>query len=819
MRDRKTGRRRQWGTERPRPPLPAVHPRPSTMKLIISRAAIWLTAAMWAMYVLTVAVTLFFAGEFNTVGRVIEGLSYLTVVTFLTFSALMYLVARHGAFVRFRRHRRAARAELDRHFTSEHLPLTVLVPSYAEEPEVVRRTLWSAALQEYPSLRIVLLVDDNPEPSNEADREKLDATRALGATIEAELQVAHDVVAEAMAAFDERIAEGTLDGLAVAEDLPDLIAQYRFAIDWLHDVAADERREDHVDDFFIDEVLVGLADDLETTASALEEAYLEGEGLPVERMRELYRRLTWIFSAELTHFERKRYASLSHEANKAMNLNSYIGLLGGRFVEHPTPDGLMLRPAPGGAHADLEVPYSDFVLTLDADSVLLRDYCLRLVHFLEQPENATVAVAQTPYSSFRGAPSRIERLAGATTDVQHILHQGMTHHDATFWVGANAVIRMEALDDILEIETVDGLEVRRYVQDRTVIEDTESSVDLTVFGWKLVNYPERLSYSATPPDWGSLIVQRRRWANGGLLILPKMWRRMREMRRAHKPLSLGEVTLRLNYLVSIAWASFGLIFLLAYPYDSRLVSPFILIGALPYFLAMASDLKYSGYKRTDIFRIYGFNLILLPVNLAGVLKSVQQGLTGRKIPFARTPKVKDRTSSPLLYIVAPYAIVVFSAVVAWRSWVDGAWGTLAFSAVNAICALWAVLGNIGIRTSVVDIWYGLTDWMWVDTEQQANDDDEPEEADTTRDWRAALHEGHAAPGTVPSRGRAEAAPARPALVALDAPETDADAGAAGALDADAADVAEPDAVEQDAMTGKPARPWRVRAREKTGAPS
>ncbi|WP_295013236.1 glycosyltransferase family 2 protein [uncultured Microbacterium sp.] len=737
---RRDGVRRQWGTERPRSPLPAVHLRPSTTKLILSRAAIWLTVLLWALYVFTVVVTLFLSGQFETPWQFIEGASYLLVVTFLTFSALMYLLARYGAYRRFREHRRAARAEIDRHFSTPHRPLTVLVPSYAEEPAVIRKTLWSAVLQEYPSLRVVLLLDDNPEPTDPAAIARLDETRLAVAQIKGDLDAPHERLVSALDLFD-------FDPEAV-EALDDLIEEYRFAIDWLRDFAGEQPREDHVDGFFVDEVLLGLAEDLETTALALESARTEGATLPPERMRELLRRLVWIFSAEVTSFERKRYASLSHEANKAMNLNSYIGLLGGRFVEQHTPEGLMLRPARGGAHADLDVPYSDFVLTLDADSVLLRDYCLRLVHFLEQPANAQVAVTQTPYSSFRGAPTRIERLAGATTDVQHILHQGMTEYDATFWVGANAVIRMEALDDILEIETVGGIEVRRYVQDRTVIEDTESSVDLTVFGWKLVNYPERLSYSATPPDWGSLIVQRRRWANGGLLILPKMWRRVREMRRAHTPLSFGEVALRLNYMVSIAWASFGLIFLLVYPYDSRLVSPLILAGALPYFLAMASDLKYCGYKRSDIFRIYGFNLILLPVNLAGVLKSLQQGLTGKKIPFARTPKVKDRTSSPLLYVVSPYIIIGFSAFVAWRSWTDGAWGTLAFSLFNAICALWATIANIGVRNSLVDTWIGLTDWMYVDlVSAPRHSAPQPEPGD---DWRTMLHEGHPAPGSTGS---------------------------------------------------------------------
>ena len=104
--------------------------------------------------------------------------------------------------------------------------------------------------------------------------------------------------------------------------------------------------------------------------------------------------------------------------------------------------------------------------------------------------------------------------------------------------------------------------------------------------------------------------------------------------------------LRVNYMASIAWASFGLLFLLAYPYDSRLLSPLVLLAALPYFLAMGSDLRDCGHRFSDIFRIYGFNLILLPVNLAGVLKSHAAGAHRREDPFARTPKVKDRTAAP-----------------------------------------------------------------------------------------------------------------------------------------------------------------------------
>jgi cellulose synthase (UDP-forming) len=41
-----------------------------------------------------------------------------------------------------------------------------------------------------------------------------------------------------------------------------------------------------------------------------------------------------------------------------------------------------------------------------------------------QSAHSRVAVAQTPYSSFPGSATRLERISGASTDLQHIVHQG-----------------------------------------------------------------------------------------------------------------------------------------------------------------------------------------------------------------------------------------------------------------------------------------------------------------------------------------------------------------------------------------------------------
>lgn len=736
--DSQVFRKRQWGTERETSPLSNIHEQPSGYAIVFSRLAIVLTLLFWAMYVISVVIRQLIDGP-QSYQFTIEAFGYLIVVTFLTFSALVYLIARQGALQQFTKHARIPRAVIDRYF-SEHQPsITVLIPSYSEETEVIRKTMLSAALQEYPDIRVVLLLDDDSSKARPEDMPRLEATNALSGEIKALLSKPYQRFSKALSQFEDADPK---DETSIRDVIPEIAAHYIWAADWLNTLAKKETIEDHVDVFFADQVLRELAKDLRLVGEALIVSHKESARFSVDRLLQLYRRLVWIFGADLEVFERKKYISLSHEPNKAMNLNSYIGLMGGMYRKEQTPDGVVLMPTTRRRGADMIVRETEFILTLDADSVLLRDYCLRLVHFLQQPDNADVAVAQTPYSSFRGAPTRIERLSGATTDLQHIIHQGMSHYNATFWVGANAVIRKRALEDIVEKEWVGGFEIKRYVQDRTVIEDTESSIDLALRGWRLVNYPERLSYSATPPDFGSLVIQRRRWANGGLLILPKLWTLLRERKNKGKPVSKVEFMIRLNYMASIAWSNLGLVFLLTYPYDGRLLSSLILLAATPYFIAMAIDLKYCRYNYSDIIRIYGFNLILLPVNIAGTFKSLQQALTTKKTPFARTPKVKDRTSAALPYVLSPLFIVGFSVFTLWRNIQGENWGNAAFAGFNTFAATWAIFSYIGIKNMFVDIWLGLTDVLYVEVSHD-NLSQKPTETESGFNWKGVLYHGEA----------------------------------------------------------------------------
>ncbi|MHB1571936.1 MAG: glycosyltransferase family 2 protein, partial [Solirubrobacteraceae bacterium] len=701
-------RRRQWGADRHQNPMPAVPRIAGEWTMAVGRTAVVVTVAAWIALLFTVINSqVINAGPGHA--SIVQTVLFLIVVSLLAASATAYLVARLGFYYRARRHRRVPRAMLDEHFAVRQPSLTALIPSYQEEPHVIRMTLLSAALQEYPDMRVVLLIDDPPDPRYAKPYRLLSDARALPGEIQ-------ELLSEPRARFDEALArfEATvdIDGATREDDIRLLAENYEYASVWVEALIDGYGAADHNERFFATHVLGQLAADLALTAAALRGALAEDPSrLPIDRLEHLYRRLAWTFRAQLSSFERKRYVSLSLEPNKAMNLNCYIGLMGGSYLDIETPAGRTLVDA-GDADPDLVVPESDYVLTLDADSVIMPEYCLRLVYLMDQSEHRQVAVAQSPYSAFPGAATRLERIAGATTDLQHIVHQGMTFYDASFWVGANAVLRKAALDEIAETEYIGGWPIHRYIQDRTVIEDTESTIDMVAHGWSLYNYPERLAYSATPPDFGSLCIQRHRWANGGLLIVPKLLRCVRRRRSRDERTGIAQLLLRLNYMASVFWSSLSVLFLMLFRFDGHLLTPLTYVVAVPYFVAMALDLRYCGYKTLDTLRIYGFNLLLLPVNLAGSLSSVVQALTGSKGRFIRTPKVRDRTVPAFVYVVLPYVLVGVSVYTFLGASQHRMWADTAFAAINAVLASYAIIAFIGVRTSLVDIWINVLSWLY-----------------------------------------------------------------------------------------------------------
>jgi len=634
----------------------------------------------------------FYTGKY---GLALEDGVFVSIVGFLIYGNLIYQFTRIGYLKRIATHKPATPKELEDFLYKQVTPpLAILVPSYKEDVQVIKQTLLSAALQEYPHRRVVLLIDDPPSPDNWEDSMKLIAARNAPRQIHMLLSEQDKRLRRAWQSFATRLRQGCLDR---STEMARLAALYEEVAQWFKRQAETYPIRNHTDDFFVQHILLQPFHEFWLKAQELHHPKVL---LSPHEFDQEYRRLASLFHVELSSFERKKYRNLSHEPNKAMNLNSYMGLLGKSFQDVQKDTGLFLEevtPSPN----TLQIPGATYLITLDADSLLLPKYAQRLVYLLEQPGNEKIAVAQTPYSAIPKACRIIERIAGATTDIQYLIHQGFTYYRATFWVGANAVLRKAALEDIRQTTREGNVEITRYIQDRTVIEDTESTIDLIEKGWHLYNYPDRLAYSATPPDFGALLIQRRRWANGGLLILPKLLHfLLRKPSRFH---TLVEGMIRLHYLIAPGAASLATLLLLVCPFDKSLDTIWLPLTALPYYFLYGRDLVKIGYRKSDLLAVYVLNLMLIPIHLGGVFMSLYQAVTGKKIPFGRTPKVKERTCAPKGYILLEFTLLLYCLFICLIDLQATSFVHALYSAVNALVFLAIFTWFIGWKESKEDV--------------------------------------------------------------------------------------------------------------------
>jgi cellulose synthase/poly-beta-1,6-N-acetylglucosamine synthase-like glycosyltransferase len=623
----------------------------------------------------------------GTVGVVLECVVFVLAFMALVVGSLVYQLCRFGYLRRLPTTRAHRYPGLREAVNRDDAPaVVVLVPSYKEEPGVVRQALLSAMLQDQPRRRVVLLIDDPPHPPTMGDAALLMAARRLVSQLNALVATPR----ESTTALYLALRQG-LSGEPIEVWRERLLYELAGARRWLESLLDHEPRETHTDRHFHARVLQQWDQEL-----ARMEAIVALTAPSAAGLEGWARRLHALFDVEITSFERKRWANLSHEPNKAMNLNAYLERLGGAYrnVRHLNGEPILTRC--DERDADLVVPDADYVVTLDADSILDPHYVARLVAEMELPANERVGVIQTPYSAVPEAPCVLERAAGASTDLQYIVHQGFTHWNATFWVGANAVLRARAIRDIATDDHERGWPIRRFVQDHTVIEDTESSIDLAAAGWRLHNVPDRLSWSATPPDFGALIVQRRRWANGGLLIFPKLLRTRRHHPRA-------AFWLRTHYLLSPAISNLAVLLLLLAPFGALFDTLWLPVCAAPYFWIQHRDLRHLGYQHGDIFRIWSLNLLLIPVNLAGVTKSLHQAATRTKTPFARTPKIQDRTQIPRTYIAIPLTLALTALIAATIRIEHHTLLDATFALLTATLLLYGIINLIGTKPALNDL--------------------------------------------------------------------------------------------------------------------
>ena len=162
------------------------------------------------------------------------------LVTALVYGSLVYLFARVGYLRRKAALVQPSRDELETvyNLNKEHPRVCILIPTYREEIRALRQTILSAALSEYPSRRIAVVIDDPPEDSAEALR-VLVTTRCLVADLNALFREAAKHYRAELSKFIVRSQRGEpLDLTSECRHLADL---YEGMANWIEAlVEADE---------------------------------------------------------------------------------------------------------------------------------------------------------------------------------------------------------------------------------------------------------------------------------------------------------------------------------------------------------------------------------------------------------------------------------------------------------------------------------------------------------------------------------------------------------------------------------------------------
>lgn len=612
----------------------------------------------------------------------------LSALSGLWFCSICFLLNRFGTSRRMRltHPRKTPRQELGPSGAVQHV--TVLIPSYCEEPRVIRMTLLSAALATYSARNIVVLVDDPV-------RDTVSISKSLGA-----IQDVCNHLAEPVAKLRSEhrlwLQRRQAKIMDISSETARLADQFQWLASWLESNAQNMLGDvrpifAHIDRFFFTAVIAPLAEHYRTQASRVVSI------TTVEEVDVAFAMLATALCSDISSFQRKQFENLPHTANKAMNLNAYIGLMGRSFRRRSRLKQEYLKPEKG-PRPDLVVREPDYVLTLDADSLIRPNYIRDMIAILEG--NPKLAVAQTPYLAFPGAPTTVERFAGATTDIQYLVHQGSTYFNASYWVGANALIRHSALRKLETIEQRDGKAVSIFIQDRTVIEDTGSTIDLLAKGYGVYNHNEPLAYSATPSDFGALCIQRKRWCNGGLIIVRDLLLVLfKAPKGSMTPISF---ILRVYYLLSPVIGNVSLFLLMVRSRSDLAVTLAMVAAIAPYFLLYSLDLRRMGYRCRDVFSVMSLNLLLLPVAFAGILESLVQLLTGRKTSFARTPKVEGRTGIPSVYMIFYVLLIGQMAFYITHGLLAGDYWVTITPLANGALVMYGLLRFIGARHAVRD---------------------------------------------------------------------------------------------------------------------
>ncbi|MBI5701238.1 glycosyltransferase [Candidatus Saganbacteria bacterium] len=480
----------------------------------------------------------------------------------------------------------ATATEVHRLKSAENQPMSLtIIPSHMEDPELLRRSLYSHCLQTYGNKKVVLLLGNDVHRSNPEVLDNTEQTLELIREIKRELAVCHDETMKAVDGFNRR---KTFDHVDLGEEFRVLSAVYLSVSKWFSRKAIEIQNSTSsypTDQYLIEHTFQRQS---EYYASRAQECYMAMRGVNSNsEIEEMYLECSRIFNADLDIFLRTKYANLEQEKTKARNLTAYTSLLGGTWAMATDEEGrTILVSSPIGEHT----PAPQYVSTFDSDTIAKPDYLVRKIVYMEKEENQSVGLIQSPYLLPSPEPTNIASASAIHSFWFLPVSIGMTAYSSGFWLGFNGTWRYEAMKkkgDFLA---------------ETLIEDVENSLKLRRNGYEIITSPEDQCQTFSPMNMKALEVQRTRWASGGLRIARILYRDIAN--GVYSAIDAKEVALRFNYVLGLnilpvaVTATFLLESPLHHEYFEIETIPFFLY-LTTYFHVITSSTKYSFKNLID----------------------------------------------------------------------------------------------------------------------------------------------------------------------------------------------------------------------------
>lgn len=327
-------------------------------------------------------------------------------------------------------------------------------------------------------------------------------------------------------------------------------------------------------------------------------------------------------------------------------VREFCASMGVRYVERESS----AHAKAGNINNALPLIDCELVLILDADHVPARSILEKLSGYFADPE---VALVQSPHD-FRNRDSAQHRTPGRHEQSLffRVLMPARDRHDASFWCGSSALLRMSALREIGGVAT------------ETVSEDLHTTTRLQQHGYRVRYHNEVLATGLAPHTMADFLLQRYRWAQGTLQVLmspesPLIGRGWHPTQRIHYLNNL------LYYLLPFQRLLYVLVLVLV------LLLAWLPVGtaSLPFLIALAVSIVLSNVATVGLargMRDVGEGASYTWITAETHMRAVVMTLLGRHTPFKVTPKsVNALEWREKLALLRVPLIVVSIVLVAW----------------------------------------------------------------------------------------------------------------------------------------------------------